>query len=63
MKQVLVLGAGLVTKPMIDYYLDTCGYEVVLASRTVSAAVPQLSNRAGTSPGSESRNPTSTTKP
>jgi len=47
MKKVLVLGAGLVTKPMIDYYLDTCGYEVVLASRTVAKCERMIAGRAG----------------
>jgi saccharopine dehydrogenase-like NADP-dependent oxidoreductase len=45
MRKVLVLGAGLVTKPMIDYYLDTCGYEVVLASRTVSKCERMIAGR------------------
>jgi len=47
MTKVLVLGAGLVTKPMIDYYLDTCGYEVVLASRTVSKCERMIDDRPG----------------
>jgi len=47
MKRVLVLGAGLVTKPMIDYYLDTCGYQVVLASRTVSKCERMIAGRPG----------------
>jgi len=47
MKKVLVLGAGLVTKPMIDYYLDTCGYEVLLASRTVSKCERMIAGRSG----------------
>lgn len=37
MKQVLVLGAGLVTKPLVRYLLDK-GYEVLMATRTVSKA-------------------------
>jgi saccharopine dehydrogenase-like NADP-dependent oxidoreductase len=47
MKKVLVLGAGMVTKPMIDYYLDTCGYEVVLASRTVAKCERMIAGRSG----------------
>ena len=31
-KKVLILGAGMVTKPLVDYLLDTCGYEVTMAS-------------------------------
>jgi saccharopine dehydrogenase-like NADP-dependent oxidoreductase len=37
MKKVLVLGAGLVAKPLVRYLLDK-GYQVVMASRTVSKA-------------------------
>ena len=37
MKRVLVLGAGLVTRPLVRYLLDK-GYEVTVASRTVSKA-------------------------
>lgn len=38
MKTVLVLGAGLVTRPLVRYLLDGPGYTVVVASRTVSKA-------------------------
>jgi len=37
-KNVLVLGAGLVSKPMIDYLLNQADYFVTMASRTVSKA-------------------------
>ena len=37
MKRVLILGAGLVTGPMVKYLLDA-GYHVAVASRTVSKA-------------------------
>jgi saccharopine dehydrogenase-like NADP-dependent oxidoreductase len=37
MKRVLVLGAGLVAKPLVRYLLDK-GYQVIMASRTVSKA-------------------------
>lgn len=37
MKKVLVLGAGLVSKPLVHYLLDH-GFEVICASRTVSKA-------------------------
>ncbi len=37
MKKVLVLGAGLVARPLVRYLLDK-GYEVTCASRTVSKA-------------------------
>ncbi len=47
MNTVVVLGAGMVTKPMVDYFLDRCGYRVVMATRTVSKAERILAGRAG----------------
>ncbi len=38
MKKILVLGAGLVTRPHVRYLLDVPQFEVVVASRTVSKA-------------------------
>lgn len=38
MKNILVLGAGLVSRPMIRYLLDQPGFFVTMASRTVSKA-------------------------
>ena len=38
MKKILILGAGLVAKPLVRYLLDQPGYEVEVASRTVSKA-------------------------
>ena len=38
MKKILVLGAGLVTRPHVRYLLDVPGFEVTVASRTVSKA-------------------------
>ncbi len=43
MKKVLVLGAGLVAKPLVRYLLDN-GFEVIVASRTVSKAVALIDN-------------------
>jgi saccharopine dehydrogenase (NADP+, L-glutamate forming) len=37
MKKVLILGAGLVAKPMVEYLLDE-GFEVIIATRTVEKA-------------------------
>jgi len=37
MRNVLVLGAGLVTRPLVDYLLDK-GFKLTVASRTVSKA-------------------------
>ncbi len=33
MKRVLVLGTGFVVKPLVDYFIDKCKYEVLVASR------------------------------
>jgi saccharopine dehydrogenase-like NADP-dependent oxidoreductase len=38
MKKVLILGAGMMTKTMADYFMDKCNYELTIASRTVSKA-------------------------
>ena len=38
MKNVLVLGAGLVTRPLVRYLLDQPGYHVTVASRTIDKA-------------------------
>ena len=45
MKKILVLGAGLVSKPLVDYFIETCGYNVVIASRTVSKAEKIINRR------------------
>jgi len=33
MKRVLVLGTGYVVKPLVDYFIDKCKYQVLVASR------------------------------
>jgi len=38
MKRILVLGAGMVSKPLVRYLLDQPDYHVKMASRTVSKA-------------------------
>jgi len=48
MRKVAVLGAGYVVKPMIDYFIEICKYEVIVATRTVSKAEKVI---AGRSPG------------
>lgn len=45
MKKVAVLGAGYVVKPMIDYFIDICKYEVFVAARTVSKADKIIAGR------------------
>ncbi len=44
MKTVLVLGAGLVTRPLVQYLLDLPEVRVVVASRTVSKAEALVGN-------------------
>ncbi len=46
MKKVLVLGAGLVSRPLVHYLLDISGIEVTVASRTVSKALALIGERA-----------------
>jgi len=44
MKKILVLGAGLVSRPMVRYLLDVPDFEVIVASRTVSKAQELVGN-------------------
>jgi len=44
MKKVLILGAGLVARPLVRYLLDQPETEVEVASRTVSKAVKLINN-------------------
>ncbi len=45
MKKVLILGAGHVTKPIVDYFIDKCGYHATMAARTVSKAEKIIAGR------------------
>ena len=44
MKDVLILGAGMVSRPMVKYLLNQPEYNVVMASRTVSKAEKIIDN-------------------
>jgi len=44
MKKVLILGAGLVARPLVGYLLDQPDFEVEVASRTVSKAIKLINN-------------------
>lgn len=44
MKKILILGAGLVARPLVRYLLDQPGFEVEVASRTVSKAEKLINN-------------------
>ena len=45
MKRVLVLGAGLVSRPLVHYLLDQEGFQVTVASRTVEKAEELIAGR------------------
>ena len=45
MKKVLILGAGHVTKPIVDYLIGNCNYNVTMAARTVSKADKIIAGR------------------
>ncbi|MBW2535495.1 MAG: saccharopine dehydrogenase NADP-binding domain-containing protein, partial [Deltaproteobacteria bacterium] len=45
MKRVLVLGAGLVSRPLVHYLTDREGFEVTVATRTVSKAEALVAGR------------------
>ena len=45
MKQVAILGAGLVSKPLADYLMDRAGYRVLMATRTVAKADAIIAGR------------------
>jgi saccharopine dehydrogenase-like NADP-dependent oxidoreductase len=47
-KKILVLGAGMVVKPAVDYFLDKCNYHVIIATRTVSKAHEIVGGRKNT---------------
>jgi glutamyl-tRNA reductase len=38
MTTVAMIGAGMMTKPMADYFIDRCGYHIIVANRTLSIA-------------------------
>ena len=45
MKRVAVLGAGFVTKPAVDYFIDRCGYDVFVTSLKKSEAETLIDGR------------------
>lgn len=47
MKKVAIIGAGWMTKPLVDYLMETCGYFVIMANRTLSKAEDIIAGRAG----------------
>jgi saccharopine dehydrogenase (NADP+, L-glutamate forming)/spermidine synthase len=47
-KKILILGAGMVVKPAVDYFLEKCNYHVIIATRTVSKAHEIIGGRENT---------------
>jgi len=44
-EKIAVLGAGFVTKPAVDYFIDKCGYEVIVTSLKKSEAEKIIGGR------------------
>jgi saccharopine dehydrogenase-like NADP-dependent oxidoreductase len=44
-KKIAIIGAGLMTKPMVDYFIDEIGYEVIMLNRTLSKAEKIIGER------------------
>jgi saccharopine dehydrogenase-like NADP-dependent oxidoreductase len=45
MKKVAIIGAGMMTKPISDYLMETCNYQVIMADQEVSKAKNVINNR------------------
>jgi saccharopine dehydrogenase-like NADP-dependent oxidoreductase len=45
MKKVAIIGAGLMTKSLVDYFIEKCGYQVIVVNRTVSKAEKVIAGR------------------
>jgi saccharopine dehydrogenase-like NADP-dependent oxidoreductase len=44
-KQILLLGAGLVTRPLVNYLLDVTGFSLTIATRTLAKAHALIGDR------------------
>ena len=44
-KKVAIIGAGKMTKPLVDYFIDTCGYQVFMVNRTIASAEKVIDGR------------------
>ncbi|MCD4695004.1 MAG: saccharopine dehydrogenase NADP-binding domain-containing protein, partial [Bacteroidales bacterium] len=44
-KKVAIIGAGKMTKPLVDYFINKCGYQVFMVNRTVSTAEKVIDGR------------------
>ena len=45
MKNIVIIGAGLMVKPMADYFLNKKGFKLVLVARTLDKAIKIKANR------------------
>jgi saccharopine dehydrogenase-like NADP-dependent oxidoreductase len=45
MKKVAIIGAGMMTKPIADYLMNVCNYQVIMADQEVSKAKNVINNR------------------
>ncbi len=45
MKKIAIIGAGLMTKPLVDYFIEKCGYQVIMVNRTLSKAERVIAGR------------------
>lgn len=46
MKKIAIVGAGSMTKTIVDYFIEKCGYQVIMVNRTVSKAEAIIAGRA-----------------
>jgi len=44
-KKVAIIGAGKMTKPLVDYFIDTYGYQVFMVNRTIATAQNVINGR------------------
>jgi saccharopine dehydrogenase-like NADP-dependent oxidoreductase len=45
MKKVAIIGAGMMTKPIADYLMEMCNYQVIMADQEVAKAKNVINNR------------------
>lgn len=45
MKKIAIVGAGAMVKPLADYFIDTCGYEIIILARSINKAETIIADR------------------
>ena len=45
MKKIAIVGAGLMAQPLVDYFIDNCGYQVIVLNRTLAKAEKVVEGR------------------